>query len=68
MRTLNVVKTTATIVAAKWGCQPHHVNGWGCDCFIRCNKDGKVNWEKAPTYKLKELIDKKICIRNLKNP
>lgn len=70
-RTLNVVKTDIRFVYKKWG-----ISGFitvldilkYSSCFIRCDKNGKVNWDKAPMYSEKEIIDRKICIRNLKNP
>lgn len=69
MRTLNVVKTTIRTVCQKWNITltarlliTYNV------CYIRCDKTGNVNWDKAPIYSEKELIDRKICIRNLKNP
>lgn len=71
MRTLNLVKTDIKSVYKKWGIQ-HLVSVRDIlkysTCYIRCNKDGKVNWDKAPIYSESEIINRKICIRNLKNP
>lgn len=56
MRTLNVKKVTKTDLSNKW--QLPLPKGWGYLLYIRCNKKGEVNWDKAPVYTPVELIER----------
>lgn len=53
MRTLYVKETTRKEVAEKWGFSlpRFHKN----PLFIRCNKEGEVNWEKNSLYSEQEI-------------
>jgi hypothetical protein len=64
MKTLHVKIVTRQQVVREWGLTPPP-NSLFCDnplgaqqCYIRCNIKGVVNWEKAPIYSLKELIER----------
>lgn len=55
-RKLNVIQTTVEEIRSKWDCPLPTV--WKNPLFIRSNSKGEVNWEKAPIYQEKELIDR----------
>jgi len=65
MKTLNVKKTTGQELNEKWGVASFKE---GDIYFIRCKKNGTVNWDKAAVYTPVELVgrDKVRIILDLK--
>lgn len=55
-RKLNVRYTSNEELTKKWGINPRFPKKDGL--FVRCNSKGFVNWEKAPVYRLKELLER----------
>jgi hypothetical protein len=63
---LNVKLITRQELIKKWGFAPAYRpleffndNPIGAlYCYIRCNKNGKINWDKAPIYTITELIER----------
>lgn len=53
-KTLNVKRTTNSEIAANWELDFNpSLKG---ELFVRCNAKGEINWEKAPIYRLEELL------------
>jgi hypothetical protein len=53
-KTLNVKRTTNSEIAANW--ELDYSPGMTGELFVRCNAKGEINWEKAPIYRLEELL------------
>lgn len=54
MKTLNVVKTNLDELEEHWGFYPGLLNP-SVERFIRCNRKGQINWDKAPVYSWAEI-------------
>jgi hypothetical protein len=53
-KTLNLKPITRKELQKHWGKSALHFNS--LQLFIRCNKAGKINWDKAPVYTLTEVL------------
>lgn len=54
MKTLNVKKTSIKELENQWGMTG--LVGLKGDLYIRCDKDGIINWDKAHVYSSSELV------------
>ena len=75
-RTLFVTQTTRQEITKKWGFEPPFppsyyamkqiVPGIYCNVlhpmYIRCNRKGEINWDKAPLYTHSEIMPPHILI------
>jgi len=58
MRTLYVKSVTiAQLKAHGWPTYGFHLHEHLTNVWIRCNKKGTVNWDKAPVFRTPELIE-----------
>ena len=56
MRKLNVKKTTLNQIRNLWGVQAMPNKWQNVSLYVRCDKLGVINWEKALIYTSDELI------------
>lgn len=55
MKTLNVTKVSREVLLKKWAIHGKFLPKG--ELFMRCNAQGKINWDKAPVYSWPELVD-----------
>jgi len=57
MKKLNVIEVTDEEFEEKWGFSSNSLPPSHRDTqlYVKCNKEGKVNWDKTPVYNKTEL-------------
>jgi len=59
MKTLNVKETSLNELKRQWSISVMFPASWeNFQLFIRCNRNGEVNWDVAPVYTANELISR----------
>jgi len=60
MRTLNLKQTSIKEITEHWGFAPAGDKYHYSHLFIRCNRNGDINWDKASIYTLSEVEKKSL--------